>query len=100
MTDHVVVPVWKYTLIFLTLIGLTFVTIEVSRHDFGEWNTIIALSIAVFKATVVALYFMHLRYVEHLTWVVVAAGILMLGVLLVLTLSDYLARGWLTLPGY
>lgn len=100
MTDHVVVPVWKYALIFITLLVFTFVTIEVSRHDFGEWNTVIALTIAVFKATLVVLYFMHLRYVERLTWIVVASGILMLGILLVLTLSDYLARGWLRLPGH
>ena len=100
MTDHVVVPVWKYALIFGTLLLFTFITVEVSRHDFGEWNTIIALTIAVFKATLVVLFFMHLRYVEHLTWIVVGSAIMMLAVLLVLTLSDYLARGWLRLPGH
>jgi cytochrome c oxidase subunit IV len=100
MTDHVVVPVWKYALIFGTLLLFTFITVEVSRHDFGEWNTIIALTIAVFKATLVVLFFMHLRYVEHLTWVVVGSAIMMLSVLLVLTMSDYLARGWLRLPGH
>jgi cytochrome c oxidase subunit 4 len=99
MNEHAVIPVWKYFLIFATLLVFTFITVEVSLHDFGEWNTIIALTIAVTKATLVVLYFMHLRYSEHLTWVVVVAGILTLAVLMVLTLSDYLARGWLRLPG-
>jgi cytochrome c oxidase subunit IV len=100
MSEHVVVPVWKYALIFGTLLLFTFITVEASRHDFGEWNTIIALTIAVFKATLVVLFFMHLRYVEHLTWIVVLSAIMMLAILLMLTLSDYLARGWLHLPGH
>ena len=55
----------------------------------------IALGIAVIKATLVILYFMHVRYSDRLTWVVVGGGFLWLAVLLVLTLSDYFARSWL-----
>jgi len=55
-----------------------------------------ALAIAVFKATLVVLFFMHVKYSTRLTWAVVAGGIFWLGILLVLTMGDYLTRGWRT----
>jgi cytochrome c oxidase subunit 4 len=55
----------------------------------------VALTIAVIKATLVVLYFMHLRYSSKLTQVVVAAGVCWLIILFALTLSDYLTRHWL-----
>jgi cytochrome c oxidase subunit 4 len=94
MSVHVV-PKKVYSAIFAVLIILTFVTVQVAFHDLGPWNVVVALSIAVTKATLVVLYFMHLRYSDRLTWIVVAAGFFWLGILLVLTMSDYLARAWL-----
>jgi cytochrome c oxidase subunit IV len=52
----------------------------------------VALSIAVLKATLVVLFFMHLKYGTRLTWVVAGAAVFWLGILLLLILSDYAAR--------
>ena len=74
---------------------LTALTVFVARYDMpGSWNAVVALSIAVFKATLVVLYFMHVRYSSKLTWVFVAAGIVWLFILFAFTLSDYMTRGW------
>ena len=78
---------------------LTVVTVWVASVELGWLNTPVALAIAVTKATLVVLYFMHVRYSTRLTWVVVVSGFFWLGILFVLTLSDYLSRGWLNPPG-
>ncbi|HOC16745.1 MAG TPA: cytochrome C oxidase subunit IV family protein [Vicinamibacterales bacterium] len=88
-----VIPRRIYYVIFAVLVVLTLVTTEVAFFDFGLMNPVIALTIAVVKATVVVLYFMHMRYSSRLTMVIGAAGIFWLGILLALTMSDYLARG-------
>ena len=63
-------------------------------------NTVVALTIAVIKATLVVLYFMHVRYSTRLIWVIVVAGFFWLGIMFVFTLSDYLSRpGGLLAPG-
>jgi cytochrome c oxidase subunit 4 len=62
----------------------------------GALNVIVALTIATFKATLVILFFMHAKYSARLTWAVVLGSVLWLGILLVLTFSDYLTRAWLT----
>ena len=82
-----------YLAIFAVLVVLTLVTTEVAFFNFGLMNPVIALTIAVIKATVVVLYFMHMKYSSRLTMIVGGAGIFWLGILLVLTMSDYLARG-------
>ena len=55
--------------------------------------------IAAAKAVLIGLFFMHLYYRHRLTWVVSIAALLWLGILLALTLSDYLWRGWLDILG-
>jgi cytochrome c oxidase subunit 4 len=92
--DHVLVPRSTYYAIFAALIALTGLTTAVAFFDLGLLNAVVALSIAVLKATLVALFFMHLKYSSRLTWVVAGAGIFWLGILLVLILSDYATRGW------
>jgi cytochrome c oxidase subunit 4 len=62
----------------------------------GIGNVAVALTIAVIKAALVALYFMHLRYSSRLTMVFAAAGIFWLGIMIALTLSDYLSRDWVS----
>ena len=64
--------------------------------DLGPFNTVAALVIAVFKATLVVLFFMHVKYSTRLTWAVVVGSVFWLGILLVLTMSDYLTRAWRT----
>ena len=74
----------------------TYLTVQMAFLDLGPLNTIVALAIAVFKATLVVLFFMHVKYSTRLTWAVVAGSVFWLGILLVLTLSDYLTRAWRT----
>lgn len=79
----------------------TAITVAVARFDlaavWGPLNIIVAMSVALVKATLVVLYFMHVKYSSRLTQVIVIAGIFWLVILLVFTLSDYFARlGWPT----
>ena len=94
MSQHVVSKK-IYFAVFATLIVLTLVTIEVSMIDLGKINTVAALTIAVCKATLVILYFMHVRYSSRLTWIVVACGFFWLVIMIALTMSDYLSRPWI-----
>ena len=75
-------------------------TLIASNNELGseKINTVVALAIAVTKAMLVVLYFMHVRYSSRLTWVVVAGGFLWLLIMIGLTMSDYLSRGMLTYP--
>ncbi|MEX2260805.1 MAG: cytochrome C oxidase subunit IV family protein [Bryobacteraceae bacterium] len=95
MSDHIV-PKKLYYMIFGALIALTLVTVGASFIDLGPFNNVVALTIAVVKALLVVLFFMHVRYSTRLTKLVVASGFLWLGILIFITLTDYLSRGWLT----
>jgi cytochrome c oxidase subunit 4 len=95
MTEHIV-PTRIYYTIFAILMLCTGLTVWVAFLDLGALNTIAALAIAVFKATLVVLFFMHVKYSTRLTWAVVVGSIFWLGILLVLTMGDYLTRGWRT----
>ena len=92
--EHVIVPKRTYYAIFAALMALTAVTVGVAFIDLGLLNPVVALSIAVFKASLVVLFFMHLKYGSRMVWVVGGAAIFWLGILLVLLLSDYATRGW------
>jgi cytochrome c oxidase subunit 4 len=90
--EHIL-PTRLYVIIWLALIVLTVVTAAVSFIDLGPFNTVVALSIATFKATLVILFFMHVKYThEKLTPVVIVSAIFFLGLLLSLSMSDYLTR--------
>lgn len=95
--DHVT-PVSVYLSIFGALMVLTLITVAVAWLDLGSLNILVALAVAVMKGTLVVLFFMHLKYSSKLTWVVVGAGFFWLGILLSITMSDYLTRGWLAAP--
>ncbi|HEV2801517.1 MAG TPA: cytochrome C oxidase subunit IV family protein [Pyrinomonadaceae bacterium] len=97
MSEHIVSKK-LYFVIFGALMVLTVITVAVAYVDLGPLNTPIALAIAVTKAMLVVLYFMHVRYSSRLTWVVVAGGFLWLIIMVGLTMSDYLTRGFLTYP--
>jgi len=100
MTGHIHVDSVKtYTLVFLTLIVLTVVTTAVAFVDLGPFSVVVALVIAVCKAMLVALFFMHLRHSTILTRLVVVGGLLWLLILLILTFADYATRGILGVPG-
>jgi cytochrome c oxidase subunit IV len=89
---HHIVPARTYYLIFAALLVLTYVTVKISAFDLGALNTVAALAIAGFKALLVVLFFMHLKYSTRLTKLAVIAGLYWLGILMGITLSDYLTR--------
>jgi cytochrome c oxidase subunit 4 len=95
MSEHIV-SLKIYVAIFLALMVGTALTVWAGLRDFpGQLNVIIALTIAVIKATLVVLYFMHVRYSSRLIWIVFGSALFWLGILFALTLSDYLTRNWL-----
>ena len=95
MSEHIV-SLRIYVTIFLALMVGTALTIWAGLTDFpGSLNVIIALTIAVVKATLVVLYFMHVRYSSRLIWVVFASALFWLAILFAFTFSDYWTRGWL-----
>jgi cytochrome c oxidase subunit 4 len=95
-STHHIVPTSTYYLIFLALMLGTGLTWWVATIDLGVMNNIIMLTIAVTKATLVVLFFMHVKYSSRLTWLVVSGSIFFLLILIVLLLNDYLFRDWLT----
>ena len=90
--SHIVSPL-LYLAIFASLMVLTFVTVAASRYDFGPWNTVVAMAIAVLKATLVILFFMHVKFTSRLTQIAAASGFAWLVIMIGLTLSDVLTRG-------
>jgi cytochrome c oxidase subunit IV len=99
MAQHLV-PRRTYYQVFAILLGLTGITVAVAFLNLGPLNTIVALAIAVLKALLVVLIFMHVRYSSRLTGVVVAGGVFWLLLLMALTMSDYLTRSWLPVVGW
>jgi cytochrome c oxidase subunit 4 len=95
MPEHIV-PTRIYYWTFAALLAGTYLTVQAAYLDLGIANTLVAITIAVIKATLVAWFFMHLRYSTRLTWVVAVSGVFWLGILLALTFSDYLTRSWRT----
>lgn len=93
MSEHIV-PVKVYLAIFLALLVGTALTVVAAFIDFPwRFNTIVALTIASVKATLVVLYFMHVRYSTRLVWVIVASALFWMAILFAFTFSDYLTRG-------
>ena len=98
MSGHIS-PKSTYYTIFGALMVCTALTVGAAFVNLGDLNFPIALSIAIFKATLVILFFMHVKYSSRMVKLVVGVAFFFLGVLLTLTLTDYLSRGWFTAPG-
>ena len=95
MSEHIV-PVRIYVTIFLVLLAGTALTVVAAFQDFPwQLNTIVAMTIAITKATFVVLYFMHVRYSARLIWVIMASALFWMGIMFALTFSDYWTRDWL-----
>ena len=92
-SDHVV-PTRIYYGIFAILLILTGVTVAAAYVDLGRMNTVVALAIVCFKALIVVLYFMHVKYSTRVIKLTVIAGLYWMGILFALTLNDYLTRAW------
>jgi cytochrome c oxidase subunit 4 len=91
--------VGTYVKILLALLVATAVTTAVASVDLGPFSIVVALGIACVKMVLVALFFMHIRHSNKLTKLVVVGGLLWLGILLLLTMTDFATRGILGVPG-
>lgn len=96
--QHHVVPLRVYFTIITTLFLLTGLTVWVAFQDFGVFNDLVALSIAVFKALLVVMFFMHLKYSARILWLYAGAGGVWFIIMIALMLSDYRSREWLPVP--
>jgi cytochrome c oxidase subunit 4 len=92
--DHVA-PKSLYYAVFAALIVGTLLTYAAARVDMGALNNVVMLTIALTKALLVILFFMHVRWGTRLTWLVVASGFFWLLILFAVTMSDFLTRGWI-----
>jgi cytochrome c oxidase subunit 4 len=91
--EHIV-PVSTYVAIFVSLLILTALTTGMAWVDMGRWNLVVALAIAVCKALLVVLFFMHVKYHKGLSRIALVAAVFWLGLLITFTLSDELTRHW------
>ena len=98
MTNHID-SVKTYAVIWIALLGLTGLTTAVAFVDLGAFSVVVALTIAVVKMLLVALFFMHLRHSGKLTQLAMAGTVLWLAIMVSFTLADVWTRGWLGVPG-
>ena len=98
VSEHPIVSPKIYFLIFSVLMICTVITVYAAELDLNHYfpglNIIVALTIAVFKASLVVLFFMHAKYSPKRTQLVIIASIFWLAVMLFMTMSDYLTRPW------
>ena len=92
MSENHVLSFKTYLNILLILLFLTFVTVAVAQVDFGWFNAFIAMFIATIKATLVLLYFMHLKYDDKFYWVIFGSGVFMVTLLFFLVKIDVVTR--------
>ena len=95
---HHISPLSTYISVFAALMVFTFITVWIAGKDLGLANTFVAVTIAVIKATIVVLWFMHLKYSAKITWVAAGAGFIWLAVMIALTMSDVASRDWIPFP--
>jgi len=88
-----VVPTKMLLGVLMALFFLTFITVEVSRYDFGSFNMLIAMGIAAVKASLVMAIFMHLRWDTAMNNIVFLGSFIFLALLFIFTLGDYATRG-------
>jgi len=88
-----------YIRIFIALMVLLVVTVVAAKMPLGWANLPVALGIAVIKAVLILLFFMHFRDSDNLTWLVGGSTVVWFGILIVLTMNDYRSRDWISIPG-
>ena len=95
MSSHHVTPISVYLAIFAALMVLTGVTVWVAFLDLGMWNDVVAMIVAVSKATLVVLFFMQVYYSSRLSKLTVVGSVIWLLILFGITMADYATRGFL-----
>ena len=97
VSEHIVSPK-IYFAIFGVLMICTVLTVTAAEVDLNAYfpglNIIVALTIAVFKASLVVLFFMHAKYSPKRTQLVIVASVFWLAIMLFMTMSDYVTRPW------
>jgi cytochrome c oxidase subunit 4 len=99
MAEHIS-PIRNYVAVLVALLTLLALTTWLGFIDLGKylpgmwWNLIFALGIALLKATLVLLFFMHVKYQSRLTWLFAAAGFIWLTILVGMSMNDYMTRNW------
>lgn len=94
MSSVHVSPLRTYITIFIALMVLSAITVGAAFVNLGSFNPIVALAIACFKATLVILYFMHVKYSSSLVKLTVVLSLFFVLILFAETLMDYATRGW------
>ena len=94
MAQHIT-SIKVYLAVFFALMILTAVTVGVAFINLGPFSDIVALIIAVIKASLVVLFFMHVLHSRRMTKITVVSSFFWLLILFGLTLSDYVTRGFL-----
>jgi len=87
-----IIPKPTYYKVGAALFVLMFLTIAMAYIDLGRFNIMIALTIAIVKAVLVVMYFMHVKYNTKLVWIFAGAGFIWLLIMFAITMSDYLTR--------
>jgi len=94
-SEHAKSPLKMYFAVWAALLAGTYITYKIAFIDLGPFNPVLALGIATIKATLVALFFMHVYHAsERLTKLVVISALFFLMLLLGLTMADYATRLW------
>jgi cytochrome c oxidase subunit IV len=95
MSGHHVVPVKIYVAVFSALVFFTLSTVAAAFVDMGPFNNVVMIGIAILKASLVVLFFMHVKYSTRMIPLVAVGGVFFLLILFAITMSDYMSRGWL-----
>lgn len=98
--EHHILPLRTYFIVFIALLLLLGATVGVNYVDLGPFSIAIALLIAGIKAVIIILYFMHVKFSPKLIWLAASAAFFWLGIMFVLTLTDYISRSWIPVPGH
>jgi len=93
--QHHVVPVTTYLIVYIVLMALLGGTVGAWYFHLGLLGIILGDMIGIVKATLIILFFMHVRYSSKMVWVIAAAGFVWLAILIGLMLTDYFSRSWL-----
>ena len=91
MSEHIA-PLKLYFFVFFSLLILTLLTWRIAYIDLGRWNTVVALLIAICKASLVGAFFMHLRWSSSMIRIVVFAAVFWLAIMVTLTTGDFFSR--------
>jgi cytochrome c oxidase subunit IV len=92
--DELIPKVRTLVTVWAILIVLTGTTAAVSYVELGEWNIVVALLIALIKASLVVWIFMGVRHSTTLTRLFCVAGLVWLSIMIIMTITDYSTRGW------